>query len=639
MSSPPASADASRQENSCAGRPVRPVWWRLWTWVTLAHIAFHVPAWAGVIELNRALVTTEINGQVRTETVDLPYHWDQRNPGQQGYGTFTLAFTLTGTASDVWSIYIPKVGNAFEIWLNGVPVREMGPLNQHNVGDYSQVPRLVSLPPSLLQPYNELRVRVRADTGRRGGLSTITLGPEHDVEPIYRSAHQVGTYGPFVVALFSLMVGSLSLVLWATQPRTTSYGPSRRDPLYLHAGVAEMCWSVGVGYVLLEDPPLNWPWWGILPMLMLSIWIQQMLRVCGYIADWHDKPKAQHHDLWMVVLVIVGPLCGWLSLGLGMPTAMTVWYTVMGLSAVAFLVPFMGAAIRSSNWQLRAIALAMLFNILVGFRDIIVFRVKPSYGETTYLRYASVMFGLSLAAVVVMRFRAAVRQAQELQQSMEQRIEQREAQLADSYRQLRDLAEERVRQTERSQILRDMHDGVGAHLSAAIRMLQGGSTDRQTLMQTLQESLDQLKLSIDAMNTPAGDVNALLANLRYRLEPRFRAMGVSLAWQVEPLPEVMRLQVPQMRELQFLLFEALSNALQHAACQQIVVAATAQGEGVDRTIWLSVADDGRGLTPDHRPGHGLRTMASRAQHLRATLDIQSRAAGTAVQLRLPIQPD
>jgi len=626
-----------------APRGPGPVWrpssWRGWIWLTLVLLAFHLPAWARVIELNRALVTTEVGGATHTEVVDLPYHWDARNPGQQGHATFTLAFSLTGTANEVWAIYVPKLGNAFEIWLNDVPVREMGPLNQYNVGDYSQVPRMVSLPPSLLQPNNELRVRVRADTGRRGGLSAITLGPEHEVEPIYRSAHQVGTYGPFVVALFSLMVGSLSLVLWATQPQISSYGPSRRDPLYLHAAVAEVCWSVGVGYVLLEDPPLNWPWWGMLPMLMLSIWIQQMLRVCGYIADWHGKSWARQHDLWMVGLVMVGPVCGWLSLGQGIPRAMTVWYAVMGLSAVAFLVPFMGAAIRSTNWQHRAVALAMLFNTVIGFRDIVVFRVRPSYGETTYLRYASVMFGLSLAAVVAMRFRAAVRQAQELQQSMEQRIEQRETQLAETYRQLRELAEERVRQAERAQILRDMHDGVGAHLSAAIRMLQAGPTDPQTLLQTLRESLDQLKLSIDAMNTPAGDVNALLANLRYRLEPRFKAMKVDLVWRVDPLPEAPRLQVPQMRELQFLLFEALSNALQHAACRRITVAAATSGEGPERVIVLCVTDDGQGFPTGHRPGHGFRAMASRAQYLRATLDIQSSGEGTAVQLRLPIQLD
>ena len=46
---------------------------------------------------------------------------------------------------------------------------------------------------------------------------------------------------------------------------------------------------------------------------------------------------------------------------------------------------------------------------------------------------------------------------------------------------------------------------------------------------TLRESLDHLKLSIDAMNLPGGDVNALLASLRYRLQRRIaQAIGAQL---------------------------------------------------------------------------------------------------------------
>jgi signal transduction histidine kinase len=611
-------------------------WVRLIQWATLAWL-MSATGWAGaaVLELRQAVVRAEVAGQVAEQAVTLPYHWDAHHRGQSGSATFTLRFNMTGTAQEVWSLFVPKLGNAFSVSINGVPVRQMGDLEVHNGADYSQLPRLVSLPPNLLQAQNELTIQVKADIGRRGGLSAVTLGPDAEVEPLYRQAYQIGTYGPFVVALFSMMVGLLSLVLWATQPQTSAYGPHRRDPLFLHAAVAELCWSVGVGYVLLEDPPLAWPWWGLMPMVMLALWIQQMLRVCGHIADWHDKTWARRHHGAMVGLTLLGPVCGWLSLSQGMASVMTAWYAILGLGAIVYLVPFMRAALRTANWQHRAVALAMLVNIVVGFRDIVVFRVRPSYGETTYLRYASVMFGLSLAAVVAMRYRAAVRQTQELQQSMEVRIEQRETQLAESYRQLRDLAEERVRQTERTQILRDMHDGVGAHLSAAIRMLQNGPADQHTLLQTLRESLDQLKLSIDAMNTPAGDVTALLANLRYRLEPRFKVMGVSLDWQVEDLPEVPRLTVPLMRELQFLLFEAISNALQHAGCRRLLVAAKSMGAHDQRILWISVIDDGRGFASQHPTGHGLRTMEARAQHLGGTLEIVSEATGTAVHVRCP----
>jgi hypothetical protein len=119
--------------------------WLLGLWLALVLLCLHLPARSAVIALSHAEVTTEMEGARLTEIVNLPYHWDSRHPGQEGHANFTLHFTMAGTATEVWALYIPKLGNAFEIWLNDVPVREMGPLNRHNVEDYSQVPRMVSL--------------------------------------------------------------------------------------------------------------------------------------------------------------------------------------------------------------------------------------------------------------------------------------------------------------------------------------------------------------------------------------------------------------------------------------------------------------------------------------------------------------
>jgi signal transduction histidine kinase len=56
----------------------------------------------------------------------------------------------------------------------------------------------------------------------------------------------------------------------------------------------------------------------------------------------------------------------------------------------------------------------------------------------------------------------------------------------------------------------------------------------------------------------------LLAALRYRLEPRLAAAGIELEWAVDEVAPVKRLDAQAMRQLQFLLFEAISNVLQHA---------------------------------------------------------------------------
>ena len=114
---------------------------------------------------------------------------------------------------------------------------------------------------------------------------------------------------------------------------------------------------------------------------------------------------------------------------------------------------------------------------------------------------------------------SASARARELSASLAARIAQKEAELRQSYQQVEELAREQERTHERTRILRDMHDGVGSHIGAAIRQLQSGQASRDEVLLTLRDSLDQLKLSIDAMHLPAGDVTGLLANLRFRLAP------------------------------------------------------------------------------------------------------------------------
>ena len=63
---------------------------------------------------------------------------------------------------------------------------------------------------------------------------------------------------------------------------------------------------------------------------------------------------------------------------------------------------------------------------------------------------------------------------------------------------------------------------------------------------------------------PRAGYVALLANLRYRLEPRFAASDIELQWDVDLIPPLQRLDAHAMRQLQFMLFEAFSNVLQQA---------------------------------------------------------------------------
>jgi hypothetical protein len=320
------------------------------------------------------------------------------------------------------------------------------------------------------------------------------------------------------------------------------------------------------------------------------------------------------------------------SLGFGWPLLLTTWYAALGLSFLGFGLWLIVRAVRTPSWLLRSVAAAVIVNVFMGLRDLYVFRIDPAYPSNALMYYTSMLFGLSLGYVVIMRFHAASTQARELMQAMSVRIAARERELNSSYQRLEALAREQERTAERTRILRDMHDGVGAHISAAIRQLQSGRASGDEVLQTLRESLDQLKLTIDSMHLPPGDVTALLANLRYRLEPRFKASDVELQWDVDLVEPVRRLDAQAMRHLQFMVFEALSNVLQHAQASRLRIETTQSDLGVR----LRIVDDGRGFDPHQSGRKGLASLRDRAKAIGASLQIHSQPGRTVVDIVIPV---
>jgi signal transduction histidine kinase len=262
---------------------------------------------------------------------------------------------------------------------------------------------------------------------------------------------------------------------------------------------------------------------------------------------------------------------------------------------------------------------------------VLVYRFTDSYGQTMWLRYSSVLFGLTLAYIVLVRFRVANAALSDLLGSLATRMAQKEDELRRSYVRLEQLAREQERVAERGRILRDMHDGVGAHLSSAIRQLQSGRADGQQILATLRDALEQLKLSVDVMGLPRGDINALLAGLRYRLEPRFAASDVQLQWDVQELAPMPRLDAVAMRHLQFMVFEALSNVLQHARATTLRIEAVCLAGGAR----LRIVDDGRGFDVRTPAGRGLNTLRERAAAIGAQVTVVSRPGRTVVEICLP----
>ena len=605
--------------------------WACWLPVLLGWFALVGVAQAELLTLTGARASVTVNGMTTVRNLQLPYHWDSVNKGQRGEAVFDLAFNLPGQPVDPWGLYLPRLGNAYEIWLNGTLLQRQGDLLHYNGADYARVPRYLSVAPSLLRSSNLLRVRIRADVGRRGGLSALVLGPQEAVHAAYLHSYRWRATGSLVITAFSLVVGLLAMSLWFTQPASGLEGRTRRDPLYLFAALAELFWALAVSDVLIEKPPVPWPWWGIVQVVALGAWGINMALFCVEVAGWGRRPAARWFGRWLVLLMVTSVVtAGWALAG-SQPLALTLWYGVLGITLLGFGVFFLWKALRLASAMHRVVAVALLVNVFFGLRDLYVFRINPTFAANTLLRYSSLMFGLALGYIVMARFRTASTQARDLLATLAARVSHKEVELAESYRTLEILAREQERTAERTRILRDMHDGVGSHISSAIRQLQSGRVSQQELLQTLRDTLDQLKLSIDTMNLPPGDVTALLANLRYRLEPRLAACDIALQWGVDLLAPLQRLDAQAMRQLQFMVFEALSNVMQHARASMLRIEATMTPEGTR----LRLVDNGCGFDTAAPLRNGLRSMRERAQAIGATLQLYSAPGQTVVEILIP----
>jgi signal transduction histidine kinase len=195
---------------------------------------------------------------------------------------------------------------------------------------------------------------------------------------------------------------------------------------------------------------------------------------------------------------------------------------------------------------------------------------------------------------------------------------------------------ERALSDERQRIMQDMHDGLGSQLLSSLAAVERGALDRRGMAAALREAVDDMRLAIDTLSPGREGLLEALGNLRYRLEPRFRAASIELRFAFRDLPE--RLDVAAEDALQILrvLQESLANTLKHARPRAVDVEIAVQRNPA--RFVLSVTDDGAGFdVASPAAGRGLSGMRRRAERIGAALDVASGAGGTRVTLTYPLR--
>jgi signal transduction histidine kinase len=199
-------------------------------------------------------------------------------------------------------------------------------------------------------------------------------------------------------------------------------------------------------------------------------------------------------------------------------------------------------------------------------------------------------------------------------------------------------------QTVRNQIATDLHDDIGAGLAqvailseVARRQTPSASNhlaDIAALARTMRDSMSDIVWAID----PKKDrVTHLADRMRQFAVNTLASDGTRVDFQAphDSALESVALTPDRRRHLLLILKEAVTNVARHAGASQVTIAL-----GIaDRTIHLTVEDDGRGFDPSTvREGHGLGNLRSRSRDLGGDLQIHAAPGrGTRLVVQIPIR--
>lgn len=635
MTLAPALAPPPGQEAPGAWRPVV---WAVGVLLLALLLGLHALTrpWAppGTVALKEARASLPHDPGQPPRPVRLPHVLDDEGPAWWGTVRYELDWpaqlAYDDAAQQRLGLLLPRAGMRLRVLLNGQEIYQFGwtaPPQQTVIGN--AVPHFVPLPPSLLatRPHdNRLAVEVQARVLERSGLWPAVLGPQEVLQDRQQSLLLWQVTGSWVMAALALFIGALALLLWR----------ALRERLFLLIALASLAHGVRTALVSVVEPPLPFEW------LLLLRWSTFGVYVGFFVLTIEELFEAGlrwvRAGAWAVV--VLSPAWTGAALWTLDYDIIRIWAGAMTVfAAVALLAAVLDRVRRRAlHHQHLLVALVAAFTWISALRDFVVIQLDfPGDGDLRWMSVGSLVLTLTLGWVLVERAAGWAQAVHRLNDTLAQRIAQRERELSAAFERLQAAERQRAIEEERRRLMRDMHDGLGSQLVQTLNLVRNPNAqlDREALAGMLRQALDELRLTLDSFEPMEGDLPAILGTLRRRLGPALEGVGIELRWEVQDVPPLAVLDSRGVLHLFRCLQEIFANVVKHARARRIVVSTWQR----DDQVILTIEDDGVGLPPVQarpREGRGLRNVLTRAAKLGATVRFYDAHPGTGIEFTFPL---
>ncbi len=278
------------------------------------------------------------------------------------------------------------------------------------------------------------------------------------------------------------------------------------------------------------------------------------------------------------------------------------------------------------NFLIKSIVLAIAIALAAAVHDFLVYVGVLPYGSPELLNIATPVLLIALGAALIDRFVRSLADVEKTNAELESRIHEREQLLKRNFDRLRESERVKASAQERQRIMQDMHDGLGSQLLSSLMLVERGALTNEQVAQILRESIDDMRLAIDALAAENSDLLAALGNMRYRMEPRLKAAGMELQWDARGLPEEVDIDPDAVLPVLRIVQEALTNAIKHSRARAVRVTLGVDHGGDSQSLSIRVTDNGRGLAAASGApgsGRGLLNMRNRAGKIGAVLKVET----------------
>ena len=564
------------------------------------------------------------------KTVDLAKVWHApRQDVPMADAWFKLQFHLDAVPQHGLALYTVAFNRSGRVFVNGNLLREIGamrdplPLNW-NRAQYVEVPALMLHPGD-----NEVEMQQRIHTWEVGWLAPVRLGSEDELRPVWQRRVM---WQNEIVRLLGSCTGAFGLFMLGV------WLGRRRDTMYFWFACVALSWTVQSLDAYAQLPPLPPLLWEELvesmPVLRGVLMLTFVLRYGGM--RWR-RVEAIAWGYYLVGAVAV--------FSDAMPPAgMNLWFLGSLVASLYILYLQVRLGLRRSRLEGVLLASAGILAMMLNTHDLWMFS-EDTWADRFYVaHFGASVYLIVIGTILVRRFIEAFNAHENLAAVLEQRVDEKAAELARNYEQLMEARRNEALALERSRIMSEMHDGIGSQLTMALSLVRqldrdadpGRAGEDGRVATVLRESIEDLQLIIDSLEPVENDLLTVLGTLRYRLQDRLGKGGIDLQWNVVDLPPLPMLTPHSVLSVLRIVQEAFANCLKHSGASQIAVTTGLQGEaGVDETAHIDIVDNGRGIDLSRGAGRGLENMRRRAAALGGQLKILSVAGRTEIRLEFP----